>query len=189
MSEHPLRKPMREWLPEFDFGVMRHGFAPHGRDYILIVQAAGTYELILSHVVELHYETRVHDDVWLKSWDDQLTDYATWEAAGNPEGYVWGTNWSLAYPGLETPEDDATAARWSERLGKPMYAMAIETDRFRLSMVFHSARATKRSDDDSTVRKVLIPLLARNHKSNSLTTPADPMGEADEDPDLPRDKL
>ncbi len=127
MSEHPLRKPMREWLPEIDFGVMRQGFAPHGRDYILIIQAAGTYELTLSHVVELHYETRVRDDVWPRI----VGRRAMWEAAGNPGGYVWGTNWSLAYPGLDTPDDDATAPRWSERLGKPMYAMAVETDRFR----------------------------------------------------------
>jgi len=160
MTEHPLRKPMREWLPELDFGVMHHGFAPHGRDYVLILQAAGTYELTLSHVVELHYETRVNDDVWPASWDDRFTDYATWEALGNPEGYLWGTNWSLADPGLDAPDDDPTAARWSERLGKPMYAMAIETDRFRLAIIFHSATTRKLSDDDSTVRQVLIPLPA-----------------------------
>jgi hypothetical protein len=148
---------MRKWLPEFDFGVMHHGLAPHGRDYILILQAAGTFELTLSHVVELHYETRVHDQVWSASWDDRLTDYATWESAGKPEGYLWGTNWSLAYPGLDTPDDDISAAQWSERLGKAMYAMAIETDRFRLSMIFHSAATRKLSDEDSTIRQVLIP--------------------------------
>ena len=58
MAEHPLRKPMREWLPELDFGVMHHGFAPHGRDYVLVLRAAGTYEMMLTHVVEMHYETR-----------------------------------------------------------------------------------------------------------------------------------
>jgi hypothetical protein len=79
-----MRKPMQDWLPEIDFGVMSHGFAPHGRDYVLIVQAAGTYEVTLTHVVELHYETRVHDEVWPTSWDDRLTNYAEWEAAGNP---------------------------------------------------------------------------------------------------------
>jgi len=42
--------------------------------------------------------------------DDRLTDYVEWEAAGKPDGYVWGRNWSLAYPGLEAPDDDPTAA-------------------------------------------------------------------------------
>ena len=158
MSEHPLRKPLREWLSRVDFGVMHHGFAPHGRDYILVVQAAGTYELTLTHVVEQHYETRVRDDVWPKSWDDRFTDYAMWEAAGCPEGYVWGTNWSLAYPGLDTPDDDPAAGRWSQRLGKQMYGVVIGTDRFKLSVVFHSARTKKLSDHSSVVGRVLIPL-------------------------------
>ncbi|MBA3812340.1 MAG: hypothetical protein H0X27_11990 [Caulobacteraceae bacterium] len=158
MAENPLRGEMREWLPEFDFGVMSHGFAPHGRDYVFILQAAGTYELTLTHVVELNYQTRVRDDVWPISWNDTLIDYSRWEAEGSPDGYVWGTNWSLADPGLDAPNDDRVASKWSERLGLPMYAMSVETDRFRLSMVFHEARSTKLSDDASVVSRVLNPL-------------------------------
>ena len=172
---------MREWLPEIDFGVMHHGFAPHGRDYVLILQAAGTYELTLTHVVELHYETRVHDEVWPASWDDRLTDYATWEAAGTPEGYVWGTNWSLAYPGLDVPDDDPIAARWSQRLGKPMFALAMETDRFRLSIVFHDVRTRKLSEDDSTIRQVLIPAAAYRYKPDPVPAGVSDSGEADKD--------
>jgi hypothetical protein len=124
MAENPIRKATQEWLPEIDFGVLSHGFAPHGRDYVLVLQAsAGTYEVTLTHVVESHYETRVHDEVWPMSWDDRLTDYAVWEAEGKPDGYVWGTNWSLAYPGLEAPADDPKAAQWSQRLGKPMHSV------------------------------------------------------------------
>jgi hypothetical protein len=90
MSENPLRKVMRDWLPELDFAVLQHGLAKHGRDYVFVLQAAGTYELILTHVVEMHYQTRVGDDVWPTSWDDCLTDYAAWQAAGEPDGYLWG---------------------------------------------------------------------------------------------------
>lgn len=158
MLDHPLRKLTYDWLPEFDFAVMQHGFAPHGRDYVFVIQAAGTYELTLTHVAELRYETSVRDDVWPVSWDDSFTDYAAWQAAGKPDGYVWGSNWSLAYPGLDSPEDSAAAKRWSERLGRPMYAMTIGTDRFSMSVVFHSASGRKISDDDSTIRQVLVPL-------------------------------
>ncbi len=157
-TEHPLRQPMREWLPEIDFAVMHHGFAPHGRDYVLILQVAGTYELTLTHVVDLRYETRVRDEVWPWSWDDNLIDYSTWEAAGEPDGYVWGTNWSLAYPGLTVPDDDPTAARWSERIGKPMYATTLKTDRFSLSIIFHSAVTKKLSNDSSTLQQAFNPL-------------------------------
>jgi len=158
MVENPLRKPMREWLPELDFVVMSHGFSRHGRDYIFVLQAAGTYELNLTHVVATNYETRVHDDVWPQSWDNCLTDYAAWEAAGQPDGYVWGTNWSLAYPGLETPDSDRIAEQWSKRIGKPMYAMSLETDRFKISIIFHDTWSKKLSDDDSIIRQILIPL-------------------------------
>ena len=181
MAEHPLRKFMREWLPEFDFGVMHHGFAPHGRDYVLVLQAAGTYELVLTHVVELRYETRVHDEVWPRSWDDCLTDYAAWEAACNPDGYVWGTNWSLAYPGVDTPDDDTVAVRWSNRLGKPMYFLGLETDRFRLSIVFHDGRARKLSDDDSAIRRVLIPLPAYSYIPDRIPGSSSDSAEDDKD--------
>jgi hypothetical protein len=160
MPENPLRAMLRDWLPEIDFGVMSHGFAAHGRDYIFIIEAAGTYELTLTHVVDLHIETRVRDDVWPASWDDVLTDYAAWESAGCPDGYVWGSNWSLAYPGLDAPDEGASAEQWSERVGKPMFAASIETDRFKLSAIFHGARARKLSDQAPTISKVLIPLAA-----------------------------
>jgi hypothetical protein len=39
-----------------------------------------------------------------------------------------------------------------------MYAMTVGTDRFSLSIIFHSVRTRKLSDDASTVRQVLNPL-------------------------------
>jgi hypothetical protein len=158
MAENPLKQVIGEWLPAFDFAVLQHGPAECGRDYRFILQSAGTYELVLTHVVESHYRTRVADDVWSRSWDDRFTDYRAWEAAGAPDGYVWGTNWSLAYPGLVLPDDDPGAADWSRRLGKTMHAMTVETDRFSLSMIFHGVRSRKLSDDASIIRQAIIPL-------------------------------
>ncbi|HEY8572658.1 hypothetical protein [Phenylobacterium sp.] len=137
---------------------MSHGFSPHGRDYVFIVEAGGTFQLTLTHVVDVHVETRVRDDVWPISWDDLFTDYPAWEAAGNPEGYVWGVNWSLAYPGLDAPNQDPLAHQWSERLGKSMFAASIETNQFKLSAIFHGARVRKLSDNSPTVSQVVIPL-------------------------------
>jgi hypothetical protein len=161
MTNHPLTAALDDWLPAFDFGVLGHGFAPHGRDYVLIIQVAGvgTYELTLTHVVEQRYETNVSVDVWPRSWDDVLTDYKRWEANGfHPEGYVWGTNWSNAYPGIELPDDDAVARRWSNALGKSMFATILTTDRFKLSLVFHDAKWRKISENDGPVARVLHPL-------------------------------
>lgn len=161
MTEHPLQAAMASWLPEFDFAVLSHGFAGHGRDYLLAIQVAGTgtYELTLTHVVEQHYETNVSLEVWPRSWDDILTDYKSWEANGcQPEGYVWGTNWSNAYPGIELPGEDAVALRWSNALGKPMFATELTTDRFKLRLVFHDAKWRKISEDDVTAASAIYPL-------------------------------
>jgi hypothetical protein len=157
-NDNPLKRALDEWLPDSDFAVLSHGFAPHGRDYVLVVQADGTYELTLTHVTDLRYETRVGDEVWPESWDDHFTDYKAWLAAEEPDGYVWGTNWSLAYPGLRLLEGDAGAAHWSERLGRPMHAIALETDRFILRLVFHDARAKRLSDDRSIIDRALTPV-------------------------------
>lgn len=58
------------------------------------------------------------DASWAKSWSDDFTDFEQWTKAGEPEVYVWGINWSLAYPGFQTIPDSAEAAEWSRRLGK-----------------------------------------------------------------------
>lgn len=59
----------------------------------------GAHELTFTHCVRLEYETRVRDDVWSRSWSDEFVDYQAWLDAGEPDGYVWGTDWSSAYPG------------------------------------------------------------------------------------------
>lgn len=144
---------------------MAHGFAAHGRDYFFRLEnsfgpAPGTYQLTFSHVVESSYVSAVSDEVWQKSWSDDFTDYARWESAGEPDGYVFGTNWSLAYPGFEAIDADPSAAAWSERLQQPMFAATVETDRFNISLVFHSISYVWLSGCDSTVSQVIVPMLA-----------------------------
>jgi hypothetical protein len=162
MAINPLADHLARWLPAVDVAVLGHGFAAHGRDYSFVLQDAvgpepGTFELIFTHVVQLNYETRVRDDGWRDSWDDRFTDYARWEAAGEPDGYVWGTNWSMADPGFEAPDIAPAARDWSRRLGKAMHQMSLETNQFRIELVFHEVRVRRISDDTSTVSQVIIP--------------------------------
>lgn len=159
-TENPLGKLLDGTLSEYDFGVLEHGFFPHGRDYRFVIQDSlcsdpGTYELTFTHVVDLKYETRVGEKVWQISWTDEFTDYAQWKSAGEPDGYVFGTDWSLAYPGINA---DAEAQDWSKRLERPMFSASIETDRFYISLVFSEVRYRKLSDETGVVRKVIIPL-------------------------------
>jgi hypothetical protein len=162
MPTHPI-KPLLEWLPGYDFTILSHGFLPHGRDYALLIEDyighdPGRHELIFTHCVALDYETRVAEDIWFRSWLDDFTDYARWKAAGEPDGFVWGTNWSVAYPGLSIIEDSPLAEKWSKRVGHPFFEVTLETDRFFLRIVFHDLRHSKISDGTSTISKTIFPL-------------------------------
>lgn len=160
VTKNPLEAVLSEWLPECDFAVLSHGFAVHGRDYDIVIQDVigprpGTYRLTFTHVVAANFETAVRDDVWPKSWDDIFLD---WERAKDLDGYVWGTNWSNAYPGVSCLPDDPEAAKWTVRLGRPMHAVRLETDRFRLWLVFHDLQTQLVGTDTSTVGQVVFPM-------------------------------
>ena len=156
---NPLDELLK-WLPEVDFAVLEHRFASHGRDYVVVIEDClgsdqGQHEVVFTHCVRADYQTRVKDDVWLKSWIDEFTDYERWTSAKEPDGYVWGTNWSLAYPGIRAVRDSVEAAEWSRRLGKQMYETTLETDRFFLRLIFHSVRSRKISEKSETISRAI----------------------------------
>lgn len=160
---HPLEALFDAGLPEIDVGVMHHGFAEHGRDYILILEVSlshqpGTYRLTFTHVVDLSIQTAVSPEIWKTSWSDDFIDYSRWEAAGEPEGYVFGTNWSMAYPGFTAIGDSPSAKEWARRLAQPMFAASLGTDRFELSLIFHEARLERISEAAPIVSQVIFPI-------------------------------
>lgn len=160
---HPLIALFDAGLSTMDFGVMSHGLAEHGRDYEFIIEdclrsSPGTYRLTFTHVVDLEYTSALQPMIWTKSWSDDFIEYERWEAAGHPDGYVFGTNWSNAYPGFAVPEDNDKAASWSNKLNRKMHSASIETDRFKLTLVFHDVSLAKLNDETPTISQVTIPL-------------------------------
>jgi hypothetical protein len=160
-SEHPLAQ-LADWFHDRDFAVLDHGFLPHGRDYMVVVESAlgknpGRHRFQFTHVVSVIYMTRVPPDGWQMSWEDTFIDFEAWEAAGTPAGLLWGTNWSLAEV-CRAIEPSPLAAEWSDRLGVPMFEASLATDRFSLSLVFHSLRTQKIDDRTDTISQVIEPL-------------------------------
>jgi hypothetical protein len=160
---NPLALAVESWLAGCDFAVMSHGFAQHGRDYVFIIEDSigrdpGTHRLTVTHVVSLKYETAQSDQSWRQSWDDRFIDYDAYLKAGEPEGYPWYYNFSAAWPGLKAPDSTPDSLRWSEKLGHPMFEMTLETDRFRIGMIFHDLRAEKLSEETPTVSRSVVPL-------------------------------
>jgi hypothetical protein len=154
---NPLHRLTEEWLPIFDFGVLSHGFLAHGRDYGLIVQVhgLGTYRLVLTHVPLARYETVIASEVWTGSWSDVFLD---WEKSKDLNGYSWATNWSLAYPGLTFLDADSDVDEWSRRFKRPMHGVVLETDRFKLKLIFNDAYGEQISTDAGLVDQVINPL-------------------------------
>jgi hypothetical protein len=91
------------------------------------------------------------------SWDDVLIDWDEWEAADNPEGFVWGKKFADAYPGLSYVTDSPLAASWTERLGHEMHEVMIETNTFLLRLVCHDLRVQQLAVGDPATQ-TLQPL-------------------------------
>jgi hypothetical protein len=162
-AENPLARLLAEWLHECDFAVLNHGFADHGRDYHLVIQDClggrpGTHRLTFRHVIIADYRTALNPKSWSESWDNIFLD---WDKAKDLSGYIWGTNWSNAYPGLTLLPDDSDAVHWSEQCGHFMHAVRLETDRFSLRLVYHDVSAEYLSEDTSLIQQVIHPLTPR----------------------------
>ncbi len=138
--------------PLFDSAIVRHGFAPYMRDYDVIVEVPaakpdgsgsyieGQYRYRFTHCVEAHVVTTVKPETWKVSWGDDFIDYAAWEEAECPEGYVWGVEFSDAYPGAKRILDSERAISWTEALGRRMHEIEVETNAFLIRLVCHDLR-------------------------------------------------
>jgi hypothetical protein len=134
------------------------------RDYDVVFEALGgkkeskgTYRLRFTHCPEVKTVTKVSDPTWRQSWSDVFIDHGQWIDAGEPDGFVWGSGWSCAYPGLSYIKGSKRAREWSKRLGKAMHQIVIETEAFQLQVVFHDFTVTKLNDEVHVLHKVMIP--------------------------------
>lgn len=141
--------------PMFDMPIIEHHFTPYMRDYDVIVDliepvpnkshsyVEGRYRYRFNHCVIADVKTAIRDENWINSWDDIFLNFAAWEAADYPSGYVWDVRWQNAYPGLSYIRDSGVAQEWSERLNKPMHEVCIEADAHNIRLIFHDVTITK----------------------------------------------
>ncbi len=128
----------------FDQALLFHGFAEHMRDYDLYIYATADpstgikpehLRYRFSCCVVANVTTAVRDDVWPNSTDERLIDY---ERAIRDEldGYVWGVNWQMLYPGIALVPESRMAADWSNRLGIDLREAVIEGNGHRMQLIF-----------------------------------------------------
>jgi hypothetical protein len=136
----------------FDSSIVSHGFAPFLRDYDVTIDVpsttsdrsgsyiAGRYRYRFTHCTEAIARTTVTPDAWQKSWDDLYIDRRAWEQAESPGGYLWAVAWADAYPGMTYVANSDRAKLWSDLVSHKMHEVLIESNAFRLALVFHDLR-------------------------------------------------
>lgn len=148
MTIEEMKKALQE--PLFDSLIVRHGFAPFLRDYDLVAYIKERQFLYrFSHCTAAWVTTAVADRVWRKSWDDIYTNRAAWELASAPDGYVWATCFSDAYPGATYVENSELAREWSVKLDKQMHEVRIETNVHDIGLIFHDLHVRELQESDS----------------------------------------
>jgi hypothetical protein len=132
----------------FDNSILRHGFTAYMRDYQIVAEIfygenRGVYSYLFRGCVEAHYESSIPEGAFLM--DDALLDLERARAEDAPAGFVWGVNSAEAYPGWTYVAGAGRAAVWSKKTGLPMHEVVIETNVYKLSLVFHDLVVEKSS--------------------------------------------
>ena len=151
----------------FDAGIYRHGFVDYMRDYELVVGGrdgpprTDVHRYLFVGCAEAHYESAVRPEVFAASLpDDFVLSGPDYPDKDDPVGFIWGVRYSSAYPGLTYEADGARAREWAARLGRPMHEVLIETEAFRLRLVFADLRYAYLGtlDDPDVMRPKDMPI-------------------------------
>jgi hypothetical protein len=133
---------MQKW--DFcDQAIIQHGFMAYNRDYRIEVVFTGADRVehpvtyLFRGCVEAHYQNLVVPAAYPAFMDDRFIDYQQYEAAGYPEGFVWGVNFAEAFPGWQYIENSERASAWAQKLNLSMHEVKIETNTYGLILVFH----------------------------------------------------
>jgi hypothetical protein len=123
-------------------GAERHGFVDYSRDYELIIHATADpatgiepaeLRYLFRHCVQANCTTTVPASTWKDSLDDRLINYDT---GADLDGYVWGVNWQLLYPGATLIADSPVARRWATAVGIDFHEVRIQANAHDLALIF-----------------------------------------------------
>ena len=161
-----------------DTAILSHGFTPNKRDYYFHIEAlwqkenyAGQYLVRFTHCYDLTYQTLGGTDFLKSSWDDCFSDYEEWIKAGEPPGYVWGTNWAIAYPGFSNVDLSNKSLEWSNRIGREMKELLVESEVYKINLIYHEWIIKKLNDETRLISQVLFTL-KDNDTSKQIITEA-----------------
>ena len=139
-------RPYRSEMPEadalkqlYDGAITSHGFDPSMRDYRIEVkrwiesEEGAPYTYRFTHCVFVEVASRLSPQTWVESWSTP-TDLAGWEQSESG-GFAWGVGWAnVEKASVVTGSDRARA--WARQVGHDMQEAVIETQVYRLTLVY-----------------------------------------------------
>lgn len=134
----------------FDQALLRHGFVDYMRDYELIIHTTADpatrieptqLRYLFRYCVQANCTTTVPAKIWRDSLDDRLINYDT---GIDLDGYVWGVNRQLLYPGATLITDSPTAHQWTKTIGIDFHEVRIQTNAHDLTLVFSDLHVQER---------------------------------------------
>jgi hypothetical protein len=141
---------VRELLEREDFydaAILRHGFVDYMRDYEVIVGSrdgppyTDVHRYLFVGCAEAVCETAITPEWFVRSLpDDFVLSGPDYPEKDDPKGFIWGVRWAAAFPGLSYLPDGEGARAWSARLGRRMHEVLLETNAYRLRLVFADIR-------------------------------------------------
>jgi hypothetical protein len=148
----------------FDSTILRHGFTDYMRDYEIIVAARNgppntdvhNYQFV--GCVEAHYQTKLRESFTQSLSDEHVYSGPDFPDKKEPAGFIWGMRFAEAYPGLKYIENGERAEHWSRLLGQKMHEVLLETNCFRLQLVFADVRYAFLGHEPQVVLPKNMPL-------------------------------
>lgn len=127
----------------FDSDLVYHGFTRYMRDYELIVfqstdPRSGIAPRHLRFLFRICPEASVRShlgpDVWARSMEDGLLSQH--QVTMESEGYIWGVQCQVLYPGASIVDDSERARWWAGQVGVEFHEIQISANAHQISLVF-----------------------------------------------------
>ena len=135
----------------FDQAIIRHGMLNNIRDYEVIGFIYGQeYEEEIQYIfkgcIKADFKVIVKPEHY--SMDDRLLDLSRQSESDYPNGFIWGVNYAVTYPGLTLTENSDELIQLEKTYGLKFNKIFIETNAYELTLIFHDldTRLLKRTD-------------------------------------------
>lgn len=150
MTENETVLRIKEHL-QIDGALYGHGFLGNSRDFnadVRVVVPAGpnskclkteAYRFTFTHCVLASISSRLSDKDLSLSWDDLYLSKTAWKAAGEPDGHVW-SDYADTSPGGLYVDDSPLAEEWTNRLGRTMHEVVLDTTATSIRLIFHDLK-------------------------------------------------